>query len=495
MSFELRPYQSDAINRLRHAIAAGAKRVILASPTGSGKTEMGFEIIRGVQAKHKKVAFLANRIHLVDQTCRRLALAGFSFGVIQGANTSEPWRSVLVCSVQTVAKRGLPDVDLIVIDEAHACAGTAAYREIMQGKPVVGLTATPYSKGLGKFYKDMDGALFEKVVVAAKIEDLIRDGYLVSADIWAPSEPDLTGVRTTAGDYNEKDLGEAVDKANLVGDIVQHWFRLAHNTPTVVFATNISHSKHIAEQFIAAGVTAEHIDCYDDDEHRKAVLERVLKGETMIICNVGILAEGWDFPACKTLILARPTKSLIRYLQMAGRVLRPFPGKDKAIILDHSGVVRRLGLPWDDFGSDLDDGKPKPKAAACDQEKAKLPSPCPECSFMRPPSVTTCPACGFESRKPHEVNQVDGELVQLTGTKRKQLAIQELGKQAVFSQLRHICQERGYKPGWAAANYREIFGVWPRALAETEEEPSGEILAWLQYKRIQWAKSKSRSAA
>ena len=455
---ELREYQKSAVNALRASMAQGNRRVILSSPTGSGKTEMGFEIIRGAQAKGKKVAFLANRIHLVDQTCRRLAVAGFEFGVIQGENTHSPWRSVLVCSIQTVSRRGLPDVDLIVIDEAHACAGTKGYHAVMAGKPVIGLTATPYSPGLGRVIPDLDGPLFQDVVTAAKIKDLIRDGFLVSADIWAPAEPDLSKVKITAGDYDESELGEAVDQPELIGDIVTHWLRLANGVPTVCFATNIAHSKHIIEQFNNCGIRAEHLDCYTEDLERQAILSRVADGTTTVISNVGVLAEGWDFPACKALILARPTKSLIRYLQMAGRVLRPFPGKERAIILDHSGSVRRIGFPWDDFSQALDDGKTKRSSKKDTEKKDPLPQPCPQCSFMKPPKTPICPSCGFESKPKDEIQVGDGELVPITeGTKSPKVkALQDMGRQSVFSQLLGISRKRNYSSGWAKHKYKEI---------------------------------------
>jgi len=491
---ELRPYQVAAVQALRKTMAAGFRRLILSSPTGSGKTEIGFEIIRGAQAKGKKVAFLANRLHLVDQTCRRLTQAGFEYGLIQGQNTSAPWRSILVCSIQSVASRGLPDVDLLVIDEAHAAAGTSAYRDVMAGKPCIGLTATPYSKGLGKYYPELGGALFERVVTAARITDLIDQGYLVSADIWAPSEPDLSGVKITAGDYNEKELGEAVDKPTLVGDIVSHWLRLANNTATVVFATNIAHSKHIRDEFLSAGVAAEHLDCYVDEDERREILERIASGETTVICNVGVLAEGWDFPACKTLILARPTKSLIRYLQMAGRVLRPYPGKERAIILDHSGAVRRIGFPWDYFGQHLDDGKPKKASDTEKEQPERLPTPCPKCSFMRPPRVLLCSSCGFESKPPNEVHAVDGQLVQVSGKPKAQKTIQGMGRYSVYGQLCALAGARDKTEGWIKANYKEIFGTWPNRQETHFEEPTPELLSWIRYKQIQWAHSHKRVA-
>lgn len=486
---DLRPYQASAIQALREAMREH-RRVILASPTGSGKTEMGMEIIRGAIAKGKRVAFLANRVHLVGQTSARFLRAGIDHGIIQAENTYNPWSPVLVCSIQTVARRGLPEVDLVVIDEAHTAAGTKAYREIMKGLPVIGLSATPFSKGLGKHYEDLGGPLFETVVEAAKIRDLIRDGYLVDAVVYAPSEPDLENVSIKAGDYDEKELGEAVDKPALIGDIVEHWLRLADGSSTVCFATNIAHSKHIVDQFEKAGVTAEHLDCYTSDYERKAILARVQSGETKVVSNVGILCEGWDFPACKTLILARPTRSLIRYLQMAGRVLRPHEHKPHALILDHSGVVARLGFPWDDQDMRLDKGTPAESKAKERCREPRMPSPCPKCFFMREVGVRKCPKCGHESLPPVDIVSTTDQLVPVTEKRKKVQQLAELSKQDVYSQLRYIAVTKGYSDGWVSHKYRTIFDVWPRGLSKEPKEPSGVLLAWIRSEQIRWAKSR-----
>lgn len=355
--------------------------------------------------------------------------------------------------------------------------------------PVVGLTATPYSKGLGKEYPELGGPLFEKVITAAKIMDLIRDGFLVSAEIWAPSEPDLSKVRVVAGEYDERQLAEAVDKPALVGDIVTHWLKLAGGASTVVFATNIAHSKHIRDEFLGVGVKCEHIDAYSSDEDRKAILERVNTGETTIITNCSVLAEGWDCPRVKVGILARPTKSLIRYLQMAGRLLRPYQGVSHALILDHSGVVRRLGFPWDSFDRPLDDGKPKESKGA--EKKEPLPKPCPQCSFMKPPRTPICPSCGFNAQPPNGVEVEDGELVQLTGKTRKPKLIQmaELGKQTIYSQLLDYAAAHGYRSGWIAHKYKEVFQVWPRGMAEESQPCSLEVANWIRSQNIKFHKA------
>lgn len=487
---ELRPYQALAIQSLREGLSDGVLRQMLYGPTGAGKTALSVGLVKGAVAKKKRVAFLANRIQLVEQASKTFRDYGIEHGIIQGENTRREYENVLICSIQTIAKRGIPEVDFIIIDEAHGVAGSKDYRGIIEtfaGKPVIGLSASPFAKGLGKVYEKLGGPLFERLVVASNIRDLIDEGYLVDCDIYAPSEPDMSGVKAVRNrfgemDYSDMDVGQAVDKPELVGDIVEHWLRLAKDTPTVVFASNIAHSKHITERFLAAGIAAEHIDCYDDSEERRAALKRFATGETTIISNASLLAEGWDAPHCQTLILARPTKSLTRYIQMAGRVLRPAPGKQKALILDHSGTVKHLGFPTDDLPLELDDGKPKKSSPT--PRKEKLPKACPSCSYMK--TSHKCPQCGFAPERQNTVEMGDGELVKQERGKAK-MSREE--KQQFFSELLGYQAMKGYSDGRIAHLYREKTGVWPRDLRHEACEPSMETRRYIQSRNIRYAKS------
>lgn len=492
MKMELREYQNSAIEQLRSSIRSGNKRVMLYSPTGSGKTEISMAMIKSALEKGKRALFVVNRLELINQTSRRFTRAGIPHGIVQGDNTRMIDSQVLICSIQTLANRGFPDADFIVIDEAHFCAASKTYLAMIEhykDKPIVALSATPFSKGLGKTHEW--GTLFEDLVVATTIRNLIDQGFLVDADIYAPDKPDLTGVRTMAGDYNEKDLGEACDKPILIGSIVNTWKKYGNNKPTVCFAVNISHSKHIVEQFKRAGIEAEHIDCYADEDERKNVLNRVLSGQTKIICNVGILTTGWDFPACEVMIMARPTKSLILWIQMCGRCLRPFEGKTVAKILDHSGTAEKLGFPTDDFDLVLDDGKPKTSTASKKEEKEreeKLPKPCPSCFYLKK-KAGKCPICGFEPVKPCTIENGKGELKKLTKKDQAKAAkLAGLDKQNVYSELLYMRDERGYKQGWEAQNFRKIFGVWPRGLIECKRIPSIEVKNLVQSAMIRFSK-------
>jgi superfamily II DNA or RNA helicase len=465
---------------------------LLGDFTVAHNTETAMSMVKMARDKGTRVLFVANRIGLVDQASRRFYKSGIEHGIIQGGNTRQMDSGVLVCSIQTLAKRGFPPAGLLVIDEAHACAGSKAYRDLMMqypGIPIVGLTATPFSKGLGKAYTGF-GPLFEGIAKSVTITDLIKLGYLVDIDIWAPSEPDLTEVKIVAGDYNELQLGIAVDKPQLVGDIVNHWKRLGGNKQTVCFATNISHSKHIMEQFNSAGIKCEHLDCYTEDDERRQILKNIDNGNTRVVTNCAVLAEGWDSPSVEVMICARPTRSLIRWIQMSGRILRPFEGKDRAIILDHSGTAKRLGFPTDDLPLELDDGKPN-KAGQREKEEA-LPKICPKCQYLKPPKTHMCPRCGFAPEKQNSIETEDGKLEKLQRKEKLKPTTEE--KAIIYAELLGYARERGFKDGWAWHACRELFDAAPRATKIEPIEPTATTRKLIQHLNIRRAKAKDAVA-
>lgn len=495
MKTVLRDYQLSAIEKTRALVRAGKTRVVIYAPTGAGKAVIAAQMIMNALEKGKRVAFIVNRIQLVKQMSERLIRAGVPHGIIQGENTKGIDRPVLVCSIQTVARRWLPPVDLVLVDEGHSCPGSRDYRRLIElhnAIPITAFSATPFAKGMGKEELSLGGALFQGLVVSATIKELIAQGFLVDVDIYAPSEPDLSGVAMKTNefgerDYVERDLEAAVNTPKLVGDIVGHWLAMARHKPTVCFATSIAHSKSIVREFEDAGIPAEHIDAYTDEAERAAILARVASGRTRIVSNVSLLAEGWDFPACEVMILARPTKSLTRYVQMAGRILRPYEGKTRALILDHSGSAHALGYPTDDLPLWLDTGAPKKASAAVAKEK--LPKLCPSCKFLKPVGVHACPKCGFAPERKSEVGVSEGTL---TLVKRK---ASQLEKQDAYSQLLAVCRAKRYGSGWLAHKYRALFGVWPRGMEQVPKEPTPEISRWLVSQAIRYAKSKEKADA
>lgn len=500
MSFELRTYQHRAEGEARSCLAQGMKRVCLYLPTGGGKTLTATSIIQKAVAKGRRVVFVANRKQLVRQTSEVLHRYSIAHGIMQAENTCRLHEAVVVASIDTLAARGLPDdIGLLIIDECHGVPGNKKYHDLLakyNNLPVVGLTATPFAVGMGKVMPELGGAMFEALVIGSTITELVDLGYLVDVDVFAPSEPDLHKVKLSRGldgllDYAPGELAAAADKPELLGDILSHWQKLASGKQTVIFACNIAHSRHIVETFQAAGIRAEHIDFHHEDDERAAILGRFERGETTVLSNSSLLAEGWDCPQTEVMILARPTKSLIRFLQMVGRVLRPAPGKERALLLDHSGSTARLGHPSDELPLYLDDGKPKLSRSRSGEREAPLPKPCAKCHFMRAAGVHACPKCGFAPERQSDVQTASGELVK---QERRKPIKKEVG-QHVYSQLLSYARNKGYQTGWAYHKYREFTGRNANGLRQVEAAPTPEILNWIKSRQIAAAKLREKHHA
>ena len=450
---QLRPYQERGIAAVRAEIARGCKRVLMVLPTGGGKTVVAAAIIAGAVRKQKRALFLAHRRELIDQCYGKLLASGLArehLGTILAGDAARyrPNAPVQVASVQTLVGRKHPPADLIFVDEAHHTTART-YARILESYPgavVVGLTATPVAaawRGLG----DVFGAL----VQVAQFGALAAEGFLIVPTVFTHRHlVDLSAIKTTGGDYNLADLDEALNRRELVGDIVAHWQEHAASRTTVVFAASVGHSKAIAAQFCEAGVRAEHLDGTTRDDERAAILARLASGETSVVTNFGVLTEGWDLPRCKCVILARPTKSKGLYLQMAGRGLRP-DGDTPALLLDHAGCVLAHGFPQDDQEWSLESKKKRAGAAP-----VKL---CPACFAALPTSTRTCPECGhvFKSAERDEIDTVDGTLVEVVPPSTLPVAVRRAWYEGTVAKS----ASRGWKVGAARHRYREKFGEWP----------------------------------
>ena len=482
MKNNLRQYQVDSINDLRKAILKGHKRIVLQLATGGGKTTIASEMIRKANEKGKKCLFLADRIELVEQTSKRLDYEGIDHGIIMGNHERYKPHSInQVCSPQTLARRATPAADLVIIDECHVAYGI--HKKMMQAMPntvFIGLSATPFTKGLGKLYSNL--------VVGATTTKLTDEGYLVPVKVFAPSKPDLTKLRTVAGDYDEKELFARVNKPKLVADIVDTWIKRGDNRPTIGFAVNVLHSQALCEQFKDRGIRAAHIDSYMPTKLREQLVNDFKDGYIKVLFNVGILDKGFDYPEASCLIMARPTKSLMLYIQQAGRVLRPHPTKEDAIILDHAGNTQAHGFVTDDLPQELDDGT-KRKVEPSQKKQEEKGTLCTSCAYVKKKYEYKCPCCGFTPKKKDAGIDVEkGDLLEVTRTK---VTVAE--KQQLYSELLFIELDKSYKRGFAAQMYRNKFGVWPKGLLDFTRAPSPETVNYVKSRMIQFTNGRKRA--
>lgn len=351
--------------------------------------------------------------------------------------------------------------------------------------PFIGLTATPWAKGMGA------SGRWDRLIIGTTTEELIERKHLSDFKCYAPAHPDLSGVKTVLGDYEAKGLGEAMDKGHLVADIVSTWLERGEGRSTICFAVNRVHAKHIEMQFKEAGVAVEYMDAFTDLEDRTAIVERFGNGETKVICNVGVLTTGFDADV-RCIILARPTKSEILYTQMIGRGLRTANGKDHCLILDHSDTTLRLGFVTDIHKDKLDDGTAK---RGNSERPTPKPKECAQCHFLKPPKTVKCPACGFQPTPNSKIESEDGELYELgRGKVMKATSASPVDRQRWYSELLRYADLRGYKSGWASYAFKDKFGSFPEKFLLPSQSimVSPEVESWIKSRNIRQSKAKSK---
>jgi DNA repair protein RadD len=494
----LRPYQLAALDQLDDAIQNGVRKPLLVLPTGAGKTVIAAELIRRSVAPSSRVLFMAPRRELIAQTSEKLDAAGVDHGVIlAGADERAGLRAAVhVASVDTLASRvlrcrtlTLPSYDLVLVDEGHLALTVVRERLLDQWPAAlrVGLTATPTRKD-GRAL----GVLYDTIIEPATTADLVAQGYLAPARYWSWPTPDLRGVRTTAGDYNLADLEHVMNTAPLLADVVATWLQRAPDRRTIVYACSIAHAVALAEAFRREGVAAEHVDANTPALVRAATFARFRSGTTQVLTNCFLAAYGFDLPALSCVVLARPTKSLMLYLQMLGRGLRINEGKHDCMVLDHSGAVHRHGVATDERVWTLSGCTALVPPAARTKPKREAKT-CPACHalWMDGP---TCPECCYQLQpKGRLVETLNGELIEFGAGEPPEVQ----DRLAFYSELRGFALERAYKPGWAAHKFCERHGVMPpwRWNEHPALSPSRATRGWILSRYIAWRKAGRGRAA
>lgn len=495
MSRQLWEHQTETVNAIRQTVRQGIFRIAVQSPTASGKTVMASVLAEGALRKGKKLAFVVSHLSLVDQVMEEFYKEGVrDIGIVQADHRmTDHSKPIQICSIQTLRSREFyPECQAAIFDECHVLHAYhkqwLAHPEY-QHTPIIGFSATPWTRGLGKF--------FDTLLVAATTQELIDKGMLSKFRAFGTGHPDLTGVRTVAGDYHEQDLSTAMQQGTLVADIIRTWRERWGKDRTLIFGVDCSHAAALQARFNEAGYPTAYQDHSTSLRDRQEIKKQFHSGEIRAVCNVGTLTTGIDWDV-RCLVMARPTKSEMLYVQIIGRALRTAPDKDYAVILDHSDNTARLGLVTDIHHDHLNMGKPATKP----ELRKPLPRPCPKCDCMLPRIMGKCQNCGaVQQRSVSGLVERDGELFEIVPgarvkpTKRDKFTIDE--KARFLAGLKFYGIEKGYKVGWAANQYRKKFKVWPDHRIEhtAPQPPTMEVRQWIRSGQIAWARSKRREEA
>ena len=467
----LRDYQLRAKRLLAESYRKGHRRILVTAPTGSGKGVMLTDIIEGAHGKNHRVLFLVHRRELVYQVRRHL---DSDCGLVLSGEKGSFYSQIQLATIQTLWRRRdkRPAANLVIVDEAHH-VGAKTYNSILASYPealVIGYTATPARKtglGLGDYFTDL--------IQVTTVKELTEQGWLVPVTYMAPNVPDLSSVRVRNGDYVEPDLERIMGEKRLIGHTVGHYAEYAAGRKGIVFASGVAHSRALCDQFNQSGIRAAHLDAGTDRSEREIIENAFREGSIQVICNCQVYTEGIDVPDCSCIVLARPTKSLTLYLQMAGRGLRPAngvaSGDEDCLLIDHSGSVFRHGPIDEDHEWSLDTGTP---ISERDQKKKTEKREiqqwlCAKCGLIFSRS-RTCPRCGFplpQTAKP--VEYVQEKLRSYSPAEVKERAARarnnEYSKEEKLQAWRKLLHEASYHGrlvGSAAHKYKATFGVFPR---------------------------------
>lgn len=509
MNRQLRPDQQAALDALRDTVRGGVKRIVVQAPTGWGKTVYSAAIVESALSKGKRVTFVVSSLSLIDQTVEKFYAEGIrDIGVIQASHPMENWAApVQVASVQTLDSRGVvPDSTVNIFDECHVLF--KAHKAWLSGASsaiFIGLSATPYTRGLGGYFETLLTPMTTRAAVAA--------GILVPGKYFSHVHPDakekLRRVKKTISpqtgesDYAIGETSGIMRENEISADVVNTWAKRWGKGNTLAFAVDLAHAQDLHARFKAAGVRCAYQDARTKRngnvseegewmDGRADIARKFNSGEIDVAVSVGTLTTGVDWQV-RYIALARPTKSEILYKQIIGRGLRPGHGKDYCIIADHGGVCQDLGFAEDIEYDELHRKEQRERQHAKPVVKPKV---CLSCGVLRSPGLAACINCGFQPRPVNTVYESDDELEYIDRSTRPKGAKREWGiedKADFFAQLKSYGRDKGYKSGWAANKFKDRFGHWPddpRIKHAVSQAPTPAVLSWVRSTQIRWAKSK-----
>lgn len=411
----LRDYQTKAATALHSGYAKRLRRLGIQLPTGTGKTVVMAYIAMLVWRSGGRVNIILHRDTLVDQTIRKLLAAGIDpddIGVVK-AGRNEIHKRVLVVSIHSLRSEAriaqLPIPDLTIIDEAHVSVSNTyrrLYEHLGPNAYLAGFTATwlrSDSNGLGD--------VWEEIVFTRTIGWAVKKGFLVPPrGIQLGGELDLSKVRTTIdGDYNDNDLEQVVMIEDIRDNVVKGYHTVTPGKSAVLFAPTQVSARYFADALRESGVRVAEIFAGTKPKDRKWAFHGFETGAVQVLVTCTALAEGWDSPRCEVALMVRPTKHVGLFIQQVGRVLRPWPGKEMAWILDFVGVLDHADMNAAiDLSVTPDREESDPDLNECDE--------CGEYRILRYMSrvkMNLCAKCikelGIEpEQREHAVKKIDG---------------------------------------------------------------------------------------
>lgn len=445
--YELHPYQKKLVQQTRQELANGKNSVLIQSPAGSGKSVVIAEIARLTVKKGGYVMFMVHRKELVEQITQSFK--------DNDVNLSH-------CTIMTVGKiknrlDKLPKPSLIITDETHHSLAKT-YRDIYKhypGVPRIGFTATPWRMN-GKGFRDV----YDSMVMGPSVKWLISNKYLAPFKYYSVNLVNSDKLKkSSTGDYTNKSMDEAVGKT-IFGDVINTYKKVANKQQAIVYAHSVEYSQIVADSFNQAGISARHVDAKTPSTKREQIMTAFKAGKIKIICNVDLISEGFNVPDCSTVILLRPTASLVLFVQQSMRSMRYKPGK-VATIIDHVANYSRFGLPDDDFDWTLDDREKKRNGRKDDAPAIKT---CDRCFRVVPAQSKICPFCGFEFEIEATEMQEDknakiekiGEFKMVADYKNVKYGKMKASDADNVEDLYKIAKARGYEPGWAYMNAKRM---------------------------------------
>lgn len=406
---KLRPYQIQLVNDLYHELNQGYKRVAIIAGTGAGKTIISGQICAHAEEAGKRLMFLVHLDVLVGQTYEKMKAFGLQCGFIKAGWEENRDAPIQIASIQTMAKRRWWQkwpADVVFYDEGHITLFSQVGKKVMfkthPDAVHLVMTATPLRLG-----KEQLGDYLETLVSSPSPSVLQEMGYLSTMKYYSmPTDgmADLEEVKTSRGDYDERDLKNACDRTELVEKIIEEWFRIGRGKRTIAFCVDIDHANHVAEKFRQAGIPADTVDGNTAIKDRKKLYHALKTGELMVLTSCNVISIGFDEPSVEVGLMLRPTKSSAMHFQQLGRVMRisPQTGKKFGIILDQAGNLQRLGFP-----EDIEDYSLPTRQASTGGGGVAPTKPCPACGRIVLSFIVKCPDCGHKWISERPINTED----------------------------------------------------------------------------------------